>query len=171
MKDLHAMIRDVPDFPKAGILFKDITPLLQDAEAFRETIDRIAEQWADTQIDAVVGIEARGFIFASALAYRMGASFVIVRKPGKLPYKTRSVTYDLEYGSDSLEIHEDALRKGQNVLIVDDVLATGGTVKAVTELIKQFDATISGIAFLAELTFLHGREKLQEFPMTTLIQF
>ena len=171
MKDLAAMVRDVPDFPKPGILFKDITPLLQDAEAFRQAIDRMAEAWAGKKIDVVLGIEARGFLFASALAYKLNAGLVIVRKPGKLPYKTKSVTYALEYGTDSLQIHDDAIRAGQRVLIVDDVLATGGTVKAVTELVRQFNADIAGIAFLSELAFLHGREKLAGFELSTLITF
>ena len=171
MKDLAAMVRDVPDFQKPGILFKDITPLLQDAEAFRQAIDRMAEAWAGKKIDVVLGIEARGFLFASALAYKLNAGLVIVRKPGKLPYKTKSVTYALEYGTDSLQIHDDALRAGQRVLIVDDVLATGGTVKAVTELVRQFNADIAGIAFLSELAFLRGREKLAAFELSTLITF
>ena len=171
MKDLAAMVRDVPDFPKPGILFKDITPLLQDAEAFRQAIDRMAEAWAGKKIDVVLGIEARGFLFASALAYKLNAGLVIVRKPGKLPYKTKSVTYALEYGTDSLQIHDDAIRAGQRVLIVDDVLATGGTVNAVTELVRQFNADIAGIAFLSELAFLRGREKLAAFELSTLIAF
>ncbi len=171
MKDLQTIIRNVPDFPKAGIMFKDITPLLQDGEAFQQAIDQMAAPWADKQIDVVIGIEARGFIFASALAYKLGAGLVIVRKPGKLPYKTKTVTYALEYGTDSLQIHEDAITKGQRVLIVDDVLATGGTVNGVTALVQQFDATIAGIAFLSELSFLNGREKLAGFEITSLITF
>ncbi len=171
MEDLKKMIRDVPDFPKEGILFKDIAPLVQNKESFRQAIDAIAAQWADKNIDVVAGIEARGFIFASAVAYKLGAGLVIIRKPGKLPYKTHSATYDLEYGTDSLEIHQDAIQSGQNVLIVDDVLATGGTMKAVTGLLQNFDATVSGIAFLADLTFLNGREKLEGYDITTLITF
>ena len=171
MQELQKKIRDVPNFPKEGILFKDITPLLADGDAFKQAIDVIAEQWAHKQIDVIVGIEARGFIFASALAYKLGIGVVIVRKPGKLPYKTHAVTYELEYGTDSLEIHQDAIKPGQNVLIVDDVLATGGTVKAVADLLQKFDATLAGIAFLAELAFLNGREKLQEYEMTTLMTF
>ncbi len=155
MKDLQQVIRDVPDFPKEGIIFKDITPMLSDPEAFQQAIDSIAEQWTESKIDVVVGIEARGFIFAAALAYKIGAGLVLVRKPGKLPYKTRAVSYALEYGTDTLEIHEDAVKPGQNVLIVDDVLATGGTVKAVSELLQGFDANLLGVAFLAELDFLH----------------
>lgn len=172
MKDLQSVIRDVPDFPKEGIVFKDITPLLSDPEAFQHTIDSIANQWTGNQIDVVVGIEARGFIFAAALAYKIGAGLVIVRKPGKLPYKTRSVTYDLEYGTDTLEIHEDAIKAGQNVLVVDDVLATGGTVKAVSELLQGFDANLLGVAFLAELDFLKGRDKLADCGrLTSLMSF
>ena len=171
MEDLKKIIRDVPDFPKEGILFKDITPLLTDGKTFRQAIDAIAAQWADKKIDVVVGVEARGFIFASALAYKLGAGVVIVRKPGKLPYKTYSITYDLEYGTDSLEIHQDAIQPGQNALIVDDLLATGGTVKAVTELLQKFDATTAGIAFLIELAFLNGREKLTDYELTTLMTF
>jgi adenine phosphoribosyltransferase len=171
MEELKNLIREIPDFPKEGILFYDIAPLLADGDAFKRTIDAIAEQWAHKNIDAIVGIEARGFIFASALAYKLGTGVVPVRKPGKLPYKTYSVTYDLEYGTDSLEVHQDAIQPGQNVLIVDDVLATGGTVKAVVELIQKFDANLCGIAFLSELEFLHGREKLKDYEVTTLITF
>ena len=172
MRDLQSMIRDVPDFPKEGIIFKDITPLLSDPEAFQQTIDSIANQWTGNRIDVVVGIEARGFILAAALAYKIGAGLVIVRKPGKLPYKTRSVTYDLEYGTDTLEIHEDAIKPGQNVLVVDDVLATGGTVKAVSELLHGFDANLLGVAFLAELAFLKGRDKLTDCgKLTSLMSF
>lgn len=171
MKDLKTLIRNIPDFPKAGIMFKDITPLLQDGEAFQQAIDQMASPWANKQIDVVVGIEARGFIFAAALAYKLGTGLVIVRKPGKLPYQTKTVTYALEYGTDSLQIHKDAIAKGQRVLIVDDVLATGGTVKGVADLIRQFDATIAGIAFLSELSFLNGREKLQGMEITSLISF
>ena len=172
MKDLQSTIRDIPDFPKEGIIFKDITPLLSDPEAFQQTIDSIANQWTGNKIDVVVGIEARGFIFAAALAYKIGAGLVIVRKPGKLPYKTRSVTYDLEYGTDTLEIHEDAIQPGQNVLIVDDVLATGGTVKAVSELLQDFDANLLGVAFLGELDLLKGRDKLSDCGrLTTLMSF
>lgn len=172
MKDLQSIIRDVPDFPKEGIIFKDITPLLSDPESFQQAIDGIANQWTGNTIDVVVGIEARGFIFAAALAYKIGAGLVIVRKPGKLPYTTRSVTYELEYGTDTLEIHEDAIKPGQNVLIVDDVLATGGTVKAVSELLRGFDANLLGAAFLAELDFLKGRETLTDCgQLTSLMLF
>jgi len=171
MEELKKAIRDVPDFPKEGILFKDITPLLQDGVLFKQAIDAIGKRFADKTIDVVVGVEARGFIFASALAYKLGTGVVIVRKPGKLPYKTYQATYELEYGTDSLEIHQDAIKPGQNVLIVDDLLATGGTVKATAELIKQFDANIIGVVFLIELAFLNGREKLKGYELTTLITF
>ena len=171
MEDLKNIIRDVPDFPKPGILFKDIAPLLQNKETFQQAVDAIAAQWADQHIDIVAGIEARGFLFAAALAYKLGAGVVMIRKPGKLPYKTYSITYQLEYGTDSLEIHQDAVAPGQHVLIVDDVLATGGTVKAVIELLQNFDAKICGVAFLSELAFLHGREKLTGYPLTTLMTF
>ncbi|MBD3306758.1 adenine phosphoribosyltransferase [candidate division KSB3 bacterium] len=171
MEDLKKLIRDIPDFPKQGILFKDITPLLSDGQAFRNTIDALAAQWAGNTIDMVVGIEARGFIFAAALAYKLGAGLVIVRKPGKLPYQTHAITYELEYGTDTLEIHQDAIKPGQNVLIVDDLLATGGTVKGVVDLLRQFDANVLGIAFLIELEFLRGRDKFQDYDITTLMTF
>ncbi len=171
MEELKKAIRDVPDFPKEGILFKDITPLLQDGNVFKQAIDAMAERFADHTVDVVVGVEARGFIFASALAYKLGAGLVIVRKPGKLPYTTYQATYELEYGTDSLEIHQDAVKPEQNVLIVDDLLATGGTVKATAELVKKFDANIIGILFLIELAFLNGREKLKDYELTTLITF
>ncbi len=171
MQKLKALVREIPDYPKEGILFYDITPLLADGDAFRQTVDTIAAQWADKKIDVVVGVEARGFLFASALAYKLGVGLVMIRKPGKLPYKTHSVTYDLEYGTDTLEVHQDAIQPGQNVLIVDDVLATGGTVKAVSELLQNFEASIAGIAFLSELSFLKGREKLNDYKLTTLMTF
>lgn len=171
MEDIKKAIREIPDFPKKGILFYDITTLLQDRTVFKQAIDTMAESFADNNIDIVVGVESRGFIFASALAYKLGAGLVIVRKPGKLPYKTYQATYELEYGTDSLEIHQDAIKSGQNVLIVDDLLATGGTVKATAELVKKFDANIMGIAFLIELAFLNGREKLKDYELTTIITF
>ncbi len=171
MGDLKNAIRDIPDFPKDGILFKDITPLLQDGALFKQAVDAMAERFVDKKIEVVVGVEARGFVFASAIAYKLGAGVVIVRKPGKLPYKTYTATYELEYGTDSLEIHQDAIKPGQNVLIVDDLLATGGTVKATAELVKRFNAEICGIMFLIELAFLNGREKLKDYDLTTLITF
>ncbi len=171
MEELKEKIRDVIDFPKEGVVFKDITPLLGDPEAFKKAVDALADQWADVAFDFIAGVESRGFIFASALAYKMGKGMIIVRKPGKLPYKTHSVTYDLEYGTDSLEIHEDAIAPGQKVLLVDDLLATGGTVKGTIELFKNLDASIVGVAFLIELAFLHGKEKLDGLKYTTLMTF
>lgn len=171
MDNVKQAIRDIPDFPKEGIIFKDITPVLQDGDIFRQAVDALAEQFADQQIDVIVGVESRGFIFASALSYKLGAGLVIVRKPGKLPYKTYQETYELEYGTDSLEIHQDAIKPGQKVLIVDDLLATGGTVKATADLLKKFDATIVGIGFLIELAFLNGKEKLQGYNVKSLITY
>lgn len=171
MDSLKNAIRNIPDFPKPGIMFKDITPLLQNGSLFQQAIDAMAAQVHGQPIDLVVGVESRGFIFASALAYKLGAGLVIVRKPGKLPYKTYQATYELEYGTDTLEIHQDAIQPGQNVLIVDDVLATGGTMKATAELVKTFKANIVGIAFLSELTFLNGREKLKDYTVNAVIAF
>jgi len=171
MDNVKQAIRDIPDFPKEGILFKDITPVLQDGNIFRQAVDALAEQFADQQIDVIVGVESRGFIFASALSYKLGAGLVIVRKPGKLPYKTYQETYELEYGTDSLEIHQDAIKPGQKVLIVDDLLATGGTVKATAGLLKKFDAKIVGIGFLIELAFLNGKEKLTGYNVKSLITY
>ncbi len=164
-------IRDIPDFPKRGIMFKDITTLLNNGKAFKKSIDLLAKKIKGKKIDYIVSVEARGFIFGAALAYKLGVGFVPVRKKGKLPSKTRSVTYDLEYGTDTLEIHNDAIKKNSKVLIVDDLLATGGTLKGVTTLLKGFKASIVGIAFLIELKFLKGREKLKKFPIYTLIEY
>ncbi|MBL7070595.1 MAG: adenine phosphoribosyltransferase [Candidatus Omnitrophica bacterium] len=171
MEDLKKIIRDVPDFPKAGIIFKDITPLLQDQGFFKKAVDSICGQYKDKKIDAVVSIESRGFIFGSAIAYKLGAGLVPVRKKGKLPYKTYSATYDLEYGQDTLEIHQDAVSKGTRVLIVDDLLATGGTLGATIDLVKKMGADIAGIAFLIELTFLKGREKHKDQEIFSLIKY
>ena len=157
---LKRLTLDVPDFPKPGIVFKDITPVLEDPSALREVIDTIASYWADKGITRIVGIESRGFIFGSALAYAMNLGLTLVRKPGKLPRATRSVSYELEYGSDNLEIHVDALGTEDRVLIIDDVLATGGTAAAVCELIAETGATLAGMSFALELGFLSGREKL-----------
>ncbi len=159
-EDLTKLIRDIVDFPKPGIIFKDITPLLKDPAAFKKTIDLFAANYRKQKIDYVVAIEARGFIFAAALAVKLGAGFVPVRKKGKLPYKTKNVSYELEYGIDTLEIHQDALPAKSNVLIIDDVLATGGTINAVIKLVKQFKVNIVGVAFLMELGFLKGRQKI-----------
>jgi adenine phosphoribosyltransferase len=158
--DLRAFIRDVPDFPKKGILFKDISPLLADHHAFRAAVEAMAEPFLDRGVEAVAGIESRGFVFAAAIGLRLGAGVVLVRKKGKLPCKTLSVTYGLEYGSDTLEIHQDALRPGERVLLVDDVLATGGTARASCDLLEKLGASVEGACFLIELGFLNGREKL-----------
>jgi len=171
MKDLAEKIRDIPDFPKKGILFKDITPLLADGNAFKKTVDELSDRLRTKNIDKVVSIESRGFIFGAALAYKLGAGFVPVRKGGKLPYKTCAVTYDLEYGQDTLEMHEDAIRKDEGVLIVDDLLATGGTASAVVDLIVKLSGRIEGILFLIELEFLKGREKLKGYDIFSLIKF
>ncbi len=170
-KELSSIIRDVPNFPKEGILFKDITTLLQDKDAFKKSIDVLAQEYKDKGVEIVVGAEARGFIFAAALAYQLNAGFVPVRKPGKLPYKTKSYTYELEYGSDMLQIHEDAIRPNAKVLIVDDLLATGGTISAVTQLVKDQGADIVGVAFLIELEFLKGREKLKDLSVFSVIKY
>ncbi|MHB1016275.1 MAG: adenine phosphoribosyltransferase [Coriobacteriia bacterium] len=167
--DLEQYIRDIKDFPKEGIIFKDITPLLASPEGFRAAIDTIADEYADAGVTKVMGAEARGFIFGGALAYRLGAGFVPARKPGKLPWTTTSHSYALEYGTDSLEVHTDALIPGDVVLIVDDVLATGGTAAAKAALVSKMGATVAGFAFLLELDFLSGREKLGEPKIVTLI--
>jgi adenine phosphoribosyltransferase len=169
--DLRAKIREVPDFPKPGILFYDITTLLKDADAFREVIDRMAEMVKDERIDLVVGMESRGFIFAAPLADRLGAGFVPVRKLGKLPAETLEVEYDLEYGTATLEIHRDAIQAGQRVLIVDDLLATGGTVLGTIELVSRLGGEIAGLSFMVELTALGGRTKLGEFAIHTLLAY
>ncbi|SDE13392.1 adenine phosphoribosyltransferase [Desulfuromonas thiophila] len=171
MDDLKKIIRDIPDFPKKGIIFKDITTLLADGASFHRMIDLIAHRYLDRKIDKIVGVEARGFLLGSALAYKLGVGIVLVRKPGKLPYKTRKKTYDLEYGSDSLEIHEDAFCPGERVLIADDLLATGGTVAAVVELVSELGAELVECAFLAELDFLRGRERLPQDKVYSLLHF
>ena len=168
------LIRDVPDFPTPGIMFKDITPLLDDADAFRWAADELADRFSHTPADRVVGVEARGFILGAAVAYRLGLGFVPVRKPGKLPYDTRAVDYELEYGTASLEAHTDALSPGQRALIVDDVLATGGTASAAVELVSSGGAAVAGVGFLIELGFLSGREKIgvdADCPVISLFCF
>jgi len=170
-KSLSEYIRDIPDFPKKGILFRDITTLLKDKKAYKQAMNALAAQYKDKKIDAVVAVESRGFILGSVLAYKLGVGFIPVRKKGKLPAKTNSVTYDLEYGMDTLEIHHDAIEENKRILIVDDLLATGGTVKAVTELVKQLKGRIIGIAFLIELTGLHGKDKLKGLPVFSLIKY
>lgn len=168
---LKKIIRDVPDFPKKGILFKDITTLLKDPAAFQKTVDLMAHRYAGKHIDVVVGIEARGFVVGAALAYKLGAGVILVRKPGKLPHKTHKASYKLEYGEDSLEIHQDAISPGQNVLIADDVLATGGTVSAVIHLIEKMGGNIIECAFLSEIEALNGRNKIKNYPVFSLIKF
>ena len=171
MDHLKAKIRHVSDFPKAGILFYDITTLLQDPAGLRAAIDSLALPFARQGIDIVVGIESRGFIFGAAVADRIGAGFTLVRKPGKLPSSTVRVTYDLEYGTDTLEMHDDAIRKGQRVLIVDDLLATGGTARATTELVTGLGGTVHALAFLIELVALKGRERLADETVHTVLKY
>jgi adenine phosphoribosyltransferase len=171
MDDLKSKIRHVPDFPKAGILFYDITTLLQDPAGFRAAIDSLALPFADRGIDVVVGIESRGFIFGSAVADRLGAGFSPVRKPGKLPSTTMRASYDLEYGSDTLEIHDDAVKNGQRVLIVDDLLATGGTAKAAADLVSRLGGEVHAMAFLIELLALNGRERLAGHRLHTVLKY
>jgi len=171
MDQLKDIIRDIPDFPKKGIIFKDITTLLSDAKSFHRMVDLLAHRYVGEKIDQIVGIEARGFILGSALAYKLGTGITLVRKPGKLPYKTRSVSYELEYGTDTLEIHEDAFKKGDKVIVADDLLATGGTMAAVVDLVEQFGAEIHECAFMAELEFLNGRSKLPEGKVFSLLKF
>lgn len=171
MDELKNIIRDIPDFPKKGIIFKDITTLLRDGRSYHRMIDLIAHRYIGQKIDQVVGVEARGFILGSALAYKLGAGVTLVRKPGKLPYKTVQKSYQLEYGTDSLEIHEDAFQKGDRVIIADDLLATGGTVSAVVELVTELGAEIVECAFLAELEFLEGRKKLPDVDVFSLLKF
>ena len=168
--DLAPFIRNIPDFPKPGIQFKDITTLLLEPDAFRHIVDTWTKRYAAMDIDAIVGVDARGFIFGAALAYKMGIGFVPVRKPGKLPYKTRSVSYDLEYGSDTLCMHEDALLKGEKVLVIDDLLATGGTLSGVVKLVEDFGAEIAGIGVVIELSFLNGREQFKTYGCESILQ-
>jgi adenine phosphoribosyltransferase len=168
---LKKLIREVPDFPRKGILFYDITTLLRDKTGFATLIDLFAERYIGQHIDLVLGMEARGFIFGPALAYRLNAGFVPVRKPGKLPASTARVEYELEYGSNALEVHKDAIEKGQRVLIVDDLLATGGTAEATTRLASTLGGDIAGLAFVVELDFLHGREKLKPYDVFSLLHY
>ena len=171
MVDLAKQIRDVPDFPKEGILFKDITTLLKNPEAFKAAIDSIAEKYKNMGIKKVVGVESRGFIIGAPVAYQIGAGFNPIRKPGKLPAATISVTYELEYGTDTIEAHKDAILPGEKILIVDDLLATGGTAKATASLVKQMGGEIVGIAFLIELEFLQGIKNLENYNITSIIKF
>jgi len=164
-------IRDIPDFPQPGVVFKDITPLLADVDAFRFAVDAIADHYAGNDVHKVLGVEARGFIIAAPVAYRFGAGFVPVRKAGKLPWDIEREEYELEYGSDLLEIHRDGVRPGENVLIVDDVLATGGTASATVRLAERLGATVLGLGFVIELAFLHGRDKLEGQDMVSLLTY
>jgi len=159
--DLWSLVRDIPDFPQPGIVFKDLTPLLADPAGFREAIDQLASPWADQRVDVVVGVEARGFLLAAPVAYLLGAGVVPVRKPGKLPSAVHARSYDLEYGSNTLEVHQDAFQPGHRVLVVDDVLATGGTAAATVDLVRHCGATVVGVAFLLEIAFLEGRAALE----------
>ncbi|MCK5081445.1 MAG: adenine phosphoribosyltransferase [Candidatus Omnitrophica bacterium] len=169
--DLKSHIRDIPNFPKEGIIFKDITTLLQDGAVFKKSVDILAKKFKKENIELVVGVEARGFIFGAALAYKLGVGFIPVRKKGKLPAKTKSITYELEYGTDVLEIHEDAIQPKARVLVVDDLLATGGTIKAVLDLVKSQEAIIAGVAFLVELRFLKGKIKLKDLPRYSVSKY
>jgi adenine phosphoribosyltransferase len=171
LERLRMLVRDVPDFPKPGIIFKDITPVLAAPTAFRDVIELMANAYADAEIDAVLGIESRGFMFAAPLALQLGAAFVPIRKPGKLPRATSRVEYALEYGTDALEMHKDAFFSGARVLLVDDVIATGGTAAASVELARQQGATVLGAAFLLELSFLGGRALLGDVPVTSLLTY
>lgn len=171
MNKLQSFIRDIPDFPKKGIIFKDITPLLKDPTAFNTVLNTFYELYRDKKVNYIVGIESRGFIFGAALASRLGIGFIPIRKKGKLPYKTVSNTYDLEYGSDTIEMHADALSKKDRVVLVDDLIATGGTLKAAADMIVSMKAELVDIAVLIELSFLKGREKLNKYPMYSLMKF
>ncbi|MBV8886160.1 MAG: adenine phosphoribosyltransferase [Chroococcidiopsidaceae cyanobacterium CP_BM_RX_35] len=171
--DLKSLIRDIPDFPKPGILFRDVTTLLQDADGLRYAIDCLAQKCTAAGLNAsyVVGIEARGFIVGAALAYKLGAGFIPVRKPGKLPFRVHSVEYELEYGMDRLEMHQDALQPGSRVLIVDDLIATGGTASATAKLVQQIGCELMGFGFIIELQDLQGRKRLPDVPVVTLIDY
>lgn len=171
MDELKALIREIPDYPKPGILFYDLTTLLKDPKGFHSLVDKLCEHYNGRKVDLVAGIEARGFIFAPALAYRLGAGFIPVRKPKKLPAKVSSVTYQLEYGTDQLDIHHDAVERGQRVLVCDDLLATGGTAAAAVQLIKQLGGEVAGAAFAVELSFLNGRAKLPGVDVFSLLKY
>lgn len=171
VEELKKLIREVPDYPKPGILFYDLTTLLKDKRGFHLLVDSLCEHYADQKVDVVVGVEARGFIFAPALAYRLGAGFVPVRKPKKLPSATAKVTYELEYGTDTLEIHKDAIQPGQSVILSDDLLATGGTAAATVDLVRQLGGNVVGAAFAVELNFLNGRTKLPGVDVFSMIRY
>ena len=171
MYSIKDLVRDVRDYPKPGIVFKDITPILSNIDALRTSIKEMAAPFTNLGIDIVVGIESRGFIFGAPIADLLNAGFVPVRKPGKLPWKTKSVSYELEYGTDALEIHEDAITEGQNVLIVDDLLATGGTAEATCKLVSKLGGNIKGLSVLIELEFLNGRKRLNQYNVHSLVQY
>ncbi len=171
MEELKQKIRNIPDFPKKGIMFRDITTLLQDPKATKKAIQGMLKPFKGKKIDAVVGTEARGFIFGAIMAYELNVSFVPVRKPGKLPFKTEKASYEKEYGKDELEMHKDAIKKGDKILVVDDLLAVGGTAKAVAELVEKLGGEIVGFCFLIELSFLKGREKLKPYKIFSLINY
>ncbi len=171
LASIRKAIRDIPDFPKPGIVFKDITPLLGNGPLFKKTIDLIAERYHDQKIDTVLGIESRGFIVGAALAYKLGAGFSVVRKPGKLPYQTHRASYELEYGTDALEIHIDAIPPQARVVIADDLIATGGTAAATAELVTKLGGTVVECAFVIELGFLNGREKLRPYSVYSVLQY
>ena len=171
MEELKRKIREIPDFPKPGILFYDLTTLMKDAESLRSVIDILTEKYREMRIDRVIGIEARGFIFGSGVAYNLGAGFVPVRKKGKLPAQKVSVSYDLEYGQSVLEMHEDAVEAGQRVLIVDDLIATGGTAAATAQMVRQLGAEVLALAFVVELEFLNGREKLGDSEVFSILRY
>jgi len=169
--EIRKAIRNIPNFPKAGVVFKDITPLLSDGSLFRRTVDLLAQRYQSQKVDTVLGIESRGFIIGAALAYKLGAGFCIVRKPGKLPYQTHSARYELEYGSDTLEVHRDALSPGARVLIADDLIATGGTAGAAAALVSRLGGEVVECAFVIELSFLNGRERLRPYAVFSLLQY
>jgi len=169
--EIQSAIRDIPDFPKPGIVFKDITPLLNDGRLFKRTIDLLAKRYRALNVDMVLGIESRGFIFGSALAYALGSGFCVARKPGKLPYETHSASYELEYGTDSLEIHRDGITPGSRVLIVDDLIATGGTAAAAAALVSKLSGEVVEFAFLIELSPLNGREKLKPHNVFSMVRY
>jgi adenine phosphoribosyltransferase len=169
--DLASFIRDIPDFPKEGIVFKDITPLLADAEALRFAVDQLAEFGVGRKVDMILGAEARGFILGATLAYTLGAGFIPARKPGKLPYNTVGAEYELEYGTDTLEIHEDAIEPGMRVMVHDDLLATGGTARAKCDLVEKMGGEVVGVSFVVELGFLDGRKKLADYEVISLVNF
>jgi adenine phosphoribosyltransferase len=171
MNELKELIREVPDFPKPGINFYDITTLLKHSDGLRRTVDALAAEFEGMKVDTVIGVEARGFIFAPALAYHMGAGFVPVRKPRKLPAECASISYDLEYGQDTLEIHRDAIGQGHRVIIADDLLATGGTARAVVDLVESLGGTVAGLVFVVELEFLPGRKRLEGYDVRSLIKY